>query len=409
MRTGLHCNTVRDPDQILDYYRRSQSRTCKMMEFNNDLMDQLKALEVTLIGRVYTDRQVLNGPESDRFIAEVIDHARRYPQVDFWEGYNEDFQEGDELSEYADYEIRRMRAMEDAGLGAKAIIGCFSTGRPEVVTDDDWKRFRPALEYALPRGHALGLHEYSGPYMQWMCGENQWDFTTNQPKRIDDPCLSTSVQGWLILRYRKAYEYFRPWGLGQLPMYVTEGGVDDVWPRPGPVGKGYKDYKGTEWARLPGIGDYAQQRRWYMWQVSHDTYVHGVVDFGFQTADPSWQSFDLSTDPDMRNRVILLESDLPIGHFGGVVIPEPPLEPPPLEPDLSPSVYPILVVQGSWDILDAARFAYPDEQEPDQVEANARAIARVNGLDYAAVVDPAQGIWLPRYLIVPRYTVAREP
>jgi hypothetical protein len=107
-----------------------------------------------------------------------------------------------------------------------------------------------------------------------------------------------------------------PWGLAALPLYITEGGIDDVWPRPGPQGKGYKDFADTEFARIPGIGDYAQQRRWYLWQVSHDAQVHGVVDFGFETEDPTWRGFDMATDPAMLNRVIALEADLPIGHFG---------------------------------------------------------------------------------------------
>jgi hypothetical protein len=409
MRTGLHCNTVRDPAKILDYYRRSHANVAKFMEFDQTLFDQLKALDVTLIGRIYTDDQQLGGSVATEFINEIIARAREYPQVDFWEGYNEDFQEGSALSRYADFEIRRMQAMEDAGLRAKAVIGCFSTGRPEVVTDEDWQRFRPALEFALPRGHALGLHEYSGPYMLWLCGENQWDVATNAPKRVDDPCLSPFVEGWLTLRYRKAYAYFREWGLGGLPVYITEGGIDDVWPRPGPQGKGYKDYVDTVWARLPGIGDYAQQRRWYMWQTSHDLPVRGVVDFGFESEDPAWGSFDMATDPEMLNRVILLESDLPVGHIegGGPIFPEPPVEPPPLEPDVAPSVQPILVLQSGWDLLDCARYAYPDEQGPAQVEANARAIARLNGLDYDAVTDPERNIWLPRYLVMPRYKVAR--
>jgi hypothetical protein len=228
--------------------------------------------------------------------------------------------------------------------------------------------------------------------------------------RVDDPCLAPTVEGWLTMRYRKAYRYFLPWGLGDLPLYVTEGGIDDVTPRPGGQGKGYKDFKDTEWARIPGIGDYAQQRRWYMWQVSHDKYVQGVVDFGFLTEDPTWGSFDMSTDPEMLNRVILLESDLPLGHIDGgpvIIFPEPPIEPPPITPEISPSVLPILVVQTGWNLLECARVAYPTELEAAQVEANARALAERNGLDFEAGVDPAQSAWLPRYLIVPRYRVQR--
>jgi hypothetical protein len=409
MRTGLHANTVGHRDELLDYYRRSLARTVKFLEFDGAPLDELKALGVTIIGRVYVDHQTLDDPGAQAFIDDVIAHARKYPQVDFWEGYNEDFQQGADLSKYAQFEIKRMRAMDDAGLRAKAIIGCFSTGRPEVTVPDDWERFRPALDYAKAHGHALGLHEYSGPYMQWLCGENQWDFTTNAPKRVDDPCSSPIVEGWLTMRYRKAYQLFAGWGLASLPLYITEGGIDDVTPRPGGQGKGYKDFANTEWARLPGIGDYAQQRRWYMWQTSHDAYVQGVVDFGWAAIDPTWASFNLATDPEMLNRIILLESDLPLGHFDAVPIPPPVVDQPPVTPDVSPSVLPMLILQSGWNLLDCAAFAYPDEQTPAQIEANARAIARANGLDYTLVATQQPGIWLPRYLVLPRYQVARVP
>jgi hypothetical protein len=323
MRTGLHCNTVANPAKVLDYYRRSGARVAKFLEFDAALFDQLKAMGVTLIGRVYFDKQPLGGTAATAAINAIVARAREYPQVDFWEGYNEEHAEVAEIGRFADWELARMRAFDDAGLAARCLLGCFSCGTPALPDDPDptkraaWSNFRPALTYALAHGHALALHEYSGPYMQWMCGENQWDFAANHAARIDDPCASPTVEGWLTMRYRKVWrQCLVPWGLDALPLFITEGGIDDVTPRPGGQGKGYKDFANTEWAHMPGIGDYADQRRWYQWQVSHDRFVHGVVDFGYLTADPAWSAFDLSTDTATEERLISAESSLPVGHYG---------------------------------------------------------------------------------------------
>jgi hypothetical protein len=241
--------------------------------------------------------------------------------------------------------------------------------------------------------------------MQWFTGENQWNFTTNAPVRIDDPCLQPNVEGWLCLRYRKAYHLFKDWGIGDLPLFITEGGIDDVNPRPGPQGKGYKDYANTEWARIPGIGDYAQQRRWYMEQFSRDLYTRGAVDFGWDTVDPAWGSFDLSTDPAMLNRIIQLESTLPQGHFE-VAPSVPPVMPGQTLP-LGP-VRPFIVVESGWTLMDVAQRAYPELNVVDTVRVAAKEIALANGLDYEALIKPGQKALLPRYLMVPRYHVTRE-
>lgn len=316
MRTGLHCNTTRNQAKLLDYYRRSGARVVKVMEYDPPTLDALKALGVTIIGRRYIERADL---DNKAFIKEIAGLARGYPQVDYWEGFNEVFSDRDgNIEKYAQYEIDRMKALE--AVGKKAAIGCFSTGTPDMV---DWPLFRPALEYAYQHGHALALHEYAGPFMQWLCGENQWDHEAGRPKRVDDPCVSPTVEGWLTLRYRKAYKLFKTWGLGDLPFFITEGGIDDTTPRPGGQGNGYKDHQQEEWIRLHG--DYSIQRRWYMWQVSHDKQCKGVVDFGWDDASGKWAAFDLSTDDAMRERIIAAEASLPAGHFyEGTPMPIPP-------------------------------------------------------------------------------------
>ncbi len=413
MRTGLHANETRDHAKILDYYRRSGSTVFKSLVFHDDLLDALKGLGVTLIGRVYTDDQQLGGSVGSEFIDRVVDHARRHPAVDYWEGYNEEFANRDQIGRYADFEIRRMQALE--AIGAKAAIGCFSTGTPEITdAGATWGRFRPALEHAAAHGHVLALHEYAGPYMQYFTqtpdGKNQWNHQTSSFTGIStdaglywDPVLA----GWLTLRYRMVYQLFRTWGLGDLPLYITEGGIDDCTPRPGPPGKGYKAFEDGVWNHLPGIGDYAEQRRWYMWQVTYDPFVGGVVDFGWEGTATGWPDFDLSTDPNMVNRIIELEQSLPAGHGR----PPPPGQQPEPEPEPEPArpaalgPLPMVVAQTN-DLVAVAKHVWPDITDAAALEEKARAIAAANGLDYEAIQSGENNRpLLGRYLIVPDHAV----
>ncbi len=330
MRTGLHANDTRDHAKILDYYRRSGAKTFKTLVYHDDLLAALKGLGVTIIGRLHEERQRLGGSDAQRFLNRVLDSARRHPHVDYWEGFNEAFHIPGEIERYAEYEIERMRALEQ--IGKKAAIGCFATGTPEITDNGrTWRLFRPAIEHAARGGHALALHEYAGPYMQYMTltadGLNQWNGQQNRfvgastdPAQYRDPKL----RGYLTLRYRMVYDLFKTWGITDLPLFITEGGVDNTSPRPGGQGAGYKDFASTEWARMPAVGDYAEQRRWYMWQVSHDRYVKGVVDFGWEGTATGWASFDLAADPAMVNRIIAAEAPLPEGHHAGTTPPPPP-------------------------------------------------------------------------------------
>lgn len=335
MKTGLHLHGAGQYARIVDYYRRSGSKVVKFMNFRDiDLMNELKAMGVTIIYRLHTDDQSLGGNRAKDFTRELVSKVAGTP-IDFAEGYNEAHGDRGDIGRYAAMEIDRMKALE--AVGKKAIIGNFSLGTPEITDGGKtWEEFRPALRHAHANGHALGLHEYAGPYMQYYTktpdGRNQWKnnaFTgiSTDPSLYWNPALT----GWVTLRYRDVYALFRSWGLGDLPLYITEGGIDDSIPRPGPNGRGYKDFDDGVWDRLPGIGDYAEQRRWYMWQASHDKFVKGVVDFGWQGTSTGWQAFDLETDAPMVERIIAREADLPIGHFGDIPVPVPPTPPPPPE------------------------------------------------------------------------------
>ncbi len=430
MRTGLHANDSRDHAKILDYYRRSGANVFKTLVYQDALLTALKQMDVTIIGRLHTDRQALGGSVARDFTQRVLDSARRHPDVDYWEGYNEAFHVASEIGRYAEFEIDRMKALE--AIGKKAVIGCFSTGTPEITDGGaTWRKFKPALDHALANGHALGLHEYSGPYMQYLVrtpdGKNQWDARANRFTGVGaDQIWDPSLDGWLTLRYRMVYRLFAEMGLAGLPLFITEGGIDDATPRPGPGGKGYKAFARTEWARLPGIGDYAAQRHWYQWHVSHDTFVKGVVDFGWEGTGTGWPDFDLATDAEMLDRIVAAEQSLPRLHGRparpGAPAPSPspsPAPPPAPAPGPSPSPAPAaarvigplpMVVVQAGGLLDVARHVYPDVASAAEIERLARAIAAANGLDFEAVKGGGEGgsrPLLPRHLALPGHRVAR--
>ncbi len=55
-----------------------------------------------------------------------------------------------------------------AAAGIRAVIGCFSTGVPDVTTPSTIEAFYPAIDAAMAHGGILGLHEYCQPYLA--CG-----------------------------------------------------------------------------------------------------------------------------------------------------------------------------------------------------------------------------------------------
>lgn len=408
MKTGLHCNTTRDTEGIYRYYRESGANVIKVMTFDRPFLERMKAAGVTVIGRVYDGNQDF-GDDAKQANAEVLKKAREMRGlVDLWEGFNEFAPFEGEIGRYAEIEIARMQLL--GAHGFRCIIGNFSCGQPQRPWDPtnrgSWDKFRPAIEEAVAGGHALGLHEYSGPYMQYMVqtpdGLNQWDHAANRFKGASaNGIWDPKLQGHLTLRYRSVYDrvFRQAWGMTRVPdLYITEGGVDNVNPRPGGQGAGYKAFANTEWARLPGIGDYAEQRRWYMWQVSHDTYVKGVVDFGYGTEDPTWGDFDMSTDTAMLDRVIAREADLPIGHFGAPA-PTPTPQPAP-SPAPVPTAGPFAAIEvGKGEGRDSvARRAY--SLPPRPVATVKDAVRRIEGANPGKDWGPGARLRVPGLKVV---------
>lgn len=331
IRMGLHRHSGQHDGAFRDYVDAVRPQFVKFLDsYPEDLAAFCHARGVRIIGRHYIQHQKL-GAEGARQMREVVQKAREKPWVDYWELHNEDWQAGADMARYAELSVEFMRELE--AIGRKAAIGCFSTGQPEVA---EWRHFLPALRHAAAHGHAWAVHEYGGGPIgaKWGVGRNQWNggaLVTDDP--CDDP--NTRYLGWWCLRYRRAVDELRRLGLATIPdLLITEALIDDIQPRPGPQGKGYKDFRGQHPAH---VGDYADQWVWYCRQLSLDPFVIGAVDFGWSTADPTWSSFDLATDPATLARVRVTQAALRSEQPAPIPVPPAP-EPQPEEPAMPPIV-----------------------------------------------------------------------
>ncbi len=86
------------------------------------------------------------------------------PAVDYWEGYNEPAVATiDQLAWVAAFDVKRVELL--ATQGAKASIGNFGVGNPDITNLPLMEAYNPAIDAALAHGGILGLHEYSSPTM----------------------------------------------------------------------------------------------------------------------------------------------------------------------------------------------------------------------------------------------------
>jgi hypothetical protein len=276
--------------QVMELISTGNVAVLKTLELDPAFLAEVKAVspDTIVVGRADMDQVNLSGtdmPAEARRIAEAVRplalDSRRAGLVDAWEGFNEPVP-GDEeqMRRLGELEAERVRILARDGL--RAVVGNFGTGQPPL---EWWPAFRPALEAAHEHGAYLGLHEYSAPTI--------WHQTSRQPL---DFGAAPGDSGWLTLRYRKVYDqYLRPWGL-ELPLILTECGVDGlVTERPGPEGQGWKDFA-AHWAELgmgwDTAGNYIEQVAWYDSQIQLDPYVKGAAIFAM-TAFGEWESYQL--------------------------------------------------------------------------------------------------------------------
>jgi hypothetical protein len=265
----------------------------KTLEFDPTFLSDVKARSPdtlivgrTTLGQIDLNRDNMAG-EARRAVEAVLPLAldeRRAGLVDAWEGFNEPVA-GDEgqMKKLAELEAERVRLLGERGL--RAVVGNFGTGQPPL---EWWPAFQPALEVTQAHDGYLGLHEYSAPTIF---------FNTN--REFPDWRADRADEGWLTLRYRQVYrQHLVPRGL-RLPLIITECGVDGlVTDRPGPPGKGWKDFA-AYWAELgmgwDTAGNYVEQLAWYDSQLQLDDYVVGATVFAM-TAFQEWDSYQLLGD-----------------------------------------------------------------------------------------------------------------
>lgn len=282
-KLGLHVEWNNSPD-IMEFIRRTRPAVVKAAGDLGFLAEvkQVSPSTVT-VARLGQGPQKFEGDPAQAaraFVARNLEQYQLNPAVDHWEGWNEPDVLG-RLDWYAAFEAERARVMAEHGF--RVAVGAFSPGVPEW---EDFAAFLPAIEAARKYGGIFTLHEYDAPTLDRSLGAG----LPGRPAHPD--------RGALMLRYRWWYEDFlKPRGLA-VPLVISEAGIDGAMGnRPGPAGRGWRDFTGY-WA-TQGLGDdavqtYIRQLAWYDAQVQRDDYVIGFAVYTAGVITDRWKSFDIT-------------------------------------------------------------------------------------------------------------------
>jgi hypothetical protein len=284
--------TRHDP-KVLEIIEKGKPALITTLEVDGNYVKSMKEFSPTslIVARLHTnpinlDEDPITMAHSlvDQILPLATD-PKRMEAIDAWEGYNEPLADTPgRMKRLADLEAERARLLAENGV--RAVLGNFATGHPPLEL---WPEFKPALDAIRQYNGYLGLHEYSAPVMQFMAGSFQLE-----PEHPDE-----GDEGWLTLRYRKAYRNFlNPMGYGDLSILITECGVDGlVQPRPGPEdARGWQDFVQT-WLENglrddpPGV--YMDQLIWYDQNLQQDDYVKGAAIFLAASNVGRWTSYDI--------------------------------------------------------------------------------------------------------------------
>jgi hypothetical protein len=237
---------------------------------------------------------------AEQFVGDMRPTYEANPAITYWEGHNEPvWNSADEMDWYAQFEIERMKIMADMEL--KCVIGNYASGSPPLNL---WPAFVPALKVARDYEALLGVHEYSCPWMWWMTGKYQMD-----------PDEDQGDEGWTTLRYRKIYrQHLIPAGVGDVPLVITETGVDPlVNPKPPGAKSGTWSQLGDYWREHdnePDAADfYFRQLVWYDEELQKDDYVIGATIFTFGNWGGTWKHFDIAGTPVAEKLIAYAQQD----------------------------------------------------------------------------------------------------
>ena len=278
--------------QLFDLLRTGNVALVKTLEYDPNFVAEIKQISPqTLVVARYTPLPLPDlgnwdplqaARQFSDLLLPIATEPTRLAHIDAWESFNEPAPTtAEQMARLADFEAERTRLL--AAAGVRSCVGNFSTGQPPLEL---WPAFFPALQAARDHNGYLGLHEYSAPEVWFASG----------PHQLEDG-VDEGDEGWLTLRYRKVYRNFlQPAGL-DLPLVITETGVDgQVAGRPGPEGKGWKDFadywRAEGLASTTGEGFYIEQLAWYDAELVKDDYVIGAAIYTL--AGPrGWESFEI--------------------------------------------------------------------------------------------------------------------
>ena len=336
---GLHIHTGAQNAMAAEYIRAVRPPVMKWLDSADPgLVDLVNSYGGLSILRVYVDTSEQDLGRFDDYLRK-IERAAKGSNVRAIEvSHNEAHQSGDELSRKAICDIAGMKLAEK--LGKIGIIGCFSVGMPNLTLEDpgiEWRRYRPALEYAAAHGHLLATHEYGGGPLGMEVGLEGFGPT---------------LRGWYCLRYRRVLDWAKSAGVPMPKIVISESGIDDLSPNVMPPTRGWQTARGMHPA---GVGDYAKQCERFAVRLAEDDAVVGWCDFGFSSADPEWHAFDLSRDRAMFDRMKWAMAALP-----DTAAPTPPKEQGMLEQLLTAEFG-----QGGWDDLRASLPSNPNGPNGD--------------------------------------------
>ena len=298
-KLGLHVIRDQDYAYAMEFVRRVHPRVMKVLGEVHWLADVKAASPDTVtIGRYDGQEETWVGSAdpvaaADAYVTANLERYQRNPGVDYWEGWNEYNPSTPASWEwYAQFEAERACVMQAHGL--RAAVGTFGVGWPN--TYDQMGLFLPALEAAHRCGAIWTLHEYNSPTFQ--CG-----VSVDVPGVIPGaPQFPGVLVGYHTLRYRIWYEgYLKPRGLGDLPLVISELGIQGLavgGPCNDPGGGDWKDYRdwwvqhgyGVDWTQA-----YLNVLAWYDAEIRKDPYVIGAAIFTLGAPNPAndWHGFDL--------------------------------------------------------------------------------------------------------------------
>ena len=290
-RSKLGVFVGRNDPQLFELLRTGNLAVVKTTEYDPNFVSEIKAIDpdVFLVARLGEIPQVdLNNwdpiAEAHKFVQTLLPIAtepRRMAAIDCWEAYNEPVPANEaQMASLAQFEAERVRLLAQAGI--RSCIGNFSMGHPDLAL---WPAFFPALQAAKENGGYLALHEYSRPYM--------WSDTNVPPAH--NPAAAAEHEGWLTLRYRKVYrEYLQPAGL-DIPLVITETGIDGPPPdtNHGSGWQGFTDlWRSQGMVRNTDFGFYMEQLAWYDAELQKDDYVIGAAIFTL-AGTAGWESYEI--------------------------------------------------------------------------------------------------------------------